>query len=153
PLEERLHGQEMEATARDVWMSLGDLHRQATLRGANVDYRPVLLPRKLGCDGRSRQQGPRGHSFFKDFKRLVVGIQGRKIIPIACFTLRLSSPERPCQKLPMRVSAHIEVVELSSNVGLLPSTKVKVGLRRVAVTTAGVSFDELERDERIEEIT
>jgi hypothetical protein len=70
----------------------------------------------------------------------------------ACLALRLSGLQGCGQKMPVRIHTRIEVIKVAANVGRLPTVEIKFSFSRVPITAACVPFEQLKRDQTIEEI-
>ena len=91
---------QIKPTATDMRMGERDLDGQATFRGADVDQRFVVLPRKLRRDRLGGQQAPRRHGFDKASELPGITVSGGKVACSRCPNLRRSGPQRFRQRIP-----------------------------------------------------
>src|SRR6202022_66578 len=150
--EVRGHWWQIETATADVRMGMSDLHRQAALCRANVDNGLVILPIELRRERLRNRQRPSRHSLDQSFKRCLVGVQSGVMARRSCSTLRFPGSQRRRQQVPVGVYVGIEVIELPADIGRLLAVEIEIGLQRVGVTTAFISFEHAERDERAEKV-
>lgn len=146
---------QVEAAAGQVRVRLGDLNGQASLRGADIDERPVPPPvEALGYGPRDGQAQPR-HPAQHQFEARRVGVERRREEFVAAglgLVLRLAGPERVGQRAPERVAPPVAQPDQPAQVGLAPGVEVEVGFRRVGLAAVAAAIQEPERHQRVEEV-
>src|SRR6266851_6101686 len=92
--EEWPYHRQIETFADEVRIRQGDLHRQASLCGADISERLILLPRKFLCDCHGRWQTVASHRTQEQTQSLRIQIErGEKIFAALDLVLGLPSPE------------------------------------------------------------